>query len=109
MIKLQKLTRESEKAFQRKCKSNEIAFNLHDFKTEEIESEIDINESKQFKNKFELGEYLYSLLKDIDVSNNIWHFLVIVYHKQLLKNNKIGEIDRFFINDTKGFIHLLIF
>ena len=105
MITVKKLTQKGNEKFKSFCEKKEISFNIDDFDTEEIEQSIEIDENKIFQNKYELGEYLYNSLKDFkaDIDNGIWHFLVIIYHEQLLKNNKIGEIYRFFIDENKYF------
>ncbi len=113
MIKLKKLTGRGNERFLDLCRKNDSSgsnFDIEKFTTEEISENIIIDPSKIFVNKLELGEYLYEKLKDISVENSVWHFLVIVYHKQLLKDGKIGEIDRFYIDPQKSyypFTHLL--
>ena len=107
MIKLRKLSKTSEKKFKELCKKDSfINISINDFELEDLDLSIEIDENKKFDDKYILAEYLYEKLKDIkEVNTQIWHFLVIVYYKQLLKNNKIGEIYRFFIDDKNSYYH----
>lgn len=121
MIKLKKLTVTEDQEFKKLCEkwnsnveNNNIKNNILDidsFLGEEISTRVEIDENKKFNNKFELGKYLYEKLNAVPMDSKIWHFIVIVYHKQLLrKDRKIGEIDRFYIDDRKSFYpftHLL--
>jgi len=109
MIKLQQLTQASNQDFLRICEGELQAssFDSVNFEFEDIDTkyDIDIDENKLFKSKFEFGEYIYHQLKPIPViDTRVWHFLTIVYSKQLLnKNQQIGEIDRFYISSYKTF------
>ena len=116
MIKLKSLTPQAEKLLKNKIeesknKKNELILNKDDFKTKEIRKEIFINENKLFNTKFELAEYLYEELKELNnIPSGIWNFLVIIFYKQLLKNGQVGETKRFFIDEKESFYpfsHLL--
>ncbi len=118
MIKLRRLTVQEDEEFKIWCaKDGLINNNLdqEDFPGEAISTNVEIDEDKTFDNKFELGKYLYERLGSIpeNTDTRVWHFLVIVYHKQLLKNNgEIGETGRFYLDIQKSFhssphLHLL--
>ena len=118
MIKLQKLTPKAEAEFKKICQTKDLfeyELKIEDFKTSNVELDIEIDKTKIFNNKFELVEYLYSKLKDLEIiENSIWHFLVIVYYKQLISSkvkNGVGKgLDRFFIKKERTYYphtHLL--
>ncbi len=114
MVKLRKLTAKESVQFQSLCKEDALlACNLDagDFASGEILADIEIDPDREFDNKLQLGAYLYEKLGGVSsVDNEVWHFLVIVYHRQLLKNGKIGQTDRFYIDPQKPyypFTHLL--
>ncbi len=120
MISLRQLTPTGDKAFRTWCEKNDPSetLNLEVFLSGSMstpveidEIAIEIDESKVFSTKFELGAYLYETLEHCPVNDRIWHFLTVVYHKQLLRRDgTIGEIDRFYINKQKSFypfVHLL--
>ena len=110
MISLGKLTREADEKFLQKLKESkeDLNLNIEDFETKKID-EIEIDEKKIFKNKFELAKYLYETLPNTEIETRVWHFLVIIYHQQLLKKGKAGEIERFYYKDSfhNKHIHLL--
>lgn len=105
MIKLRKLTETEDQKFKILCDKDDLSSNdlgIGKFTGEEIHIDVEIDEGKKFNNKFELGEYLYEKLSNIPMDANTWHYLVSVYHKQLLQNNgKIGETARFYINTSR--------
>jgi len=113
MIKLRKLTAKESQKFQNLCRKDNLLnsnLDVKNFTSGEILTHTEVDPDKKFNNKLELGAYLYEKLGNALVDNDVWHFLVIIYHKQLLKNGKIGEIDRFYINPQKKyypFTHLL--
>ena len=116
MIRLKCLTNKADQKFKSVCEdwnpdAQENILDIQNFPTKEISADIQIDENKRFNNKFELVKYLHEILKGMDVDVECWHFIVIVYHQQLLqKGRKIGAIDRFYIDRQKSYYphtHLL--
>ena len=107
MISLRQLTPIGDKAFRTWCERNDPSesLNLEVFQSESMSNPVEINrmaiefdENKIFSNKYELGAYLYEKLEHCPVNDRIWHFLTVVYHKQLLrKDGSIGEFYRFYL------------
>ena len=116
MIELARLSRQANQKFKQVCESYDDnsdgkPLDINDFSTEKLSYSVEIDEHKEFANKFALGQYLYATLKGKDVESGAWHFLVIIYCQQLLnKDHKIGSIERFFIDSAipyYPFAHLL--
>ena len=116
MIELRKLTEAEDQKFKEFCEQHDPSRHNLDIKKiqgDAISSnrDVEIDEDKEFNNKYDLGGYLYEKLKDIPMDPQTWHFLIIVYHKQLLNSEgKIGEVARFYIDPQKSyypFTHLL--
>ena len=112
MIRLKRLTKTADQNFKNICENwnpdaPENILDIQDFPAKDLSAYIQIDENKRFNNKFELGKYLYETLKGIDIDARSWHFIVIVYHQQLLrKDRKIGAVDRFYISYCP-YAHLL--
>ena len=116
MIELARLSRQADQQFKQVCESYDDnsdgkPLDIKDFSTEKLPYSVEIDEHKEFANKFALGQYLHETLNGRNVESRVWHFLVIIYCQQLLnKDHKIGSIERFFIDSAipyYPFAHLL--
>ena len=85
---------------------------IQDFEIEDvnIDTSIEVDERKQFNNKFELAQYLYEQLHQIPmISDGIWHFFMIVYQEQLFKDKQIKAVENYIVSESVRypFTHLL--
>ena len=83
------------------------------FGTEPVK-DIEIESTKKFTSKLELGKYFLQLFDciDVDVDARMWNWIFLIYYNQFLNTRgKIGEVKRVFysINETYSHTHVLGF
>lgn len=74
--------------------------------TEILEGAEEIDKAKKFSTRFELGKYLYEVLKNCEsdeISNNsyLWNWITLLYFKQLFPGIRGGKQDiRYILSDN---------
>lgn len=66
---------------------------------------IQLDETKKFKSSYELGEYVFSLLKDNnpeEIDSGVWTWLAIVYISQLLRYRK--KDDKYLLGSSYRYV-----
>lgn len=86
---------------------------------DKIDIQIEVDPSRKFKNRFELGKYLYELFRNIDRKllfnePGLWNWLTYLWLDQLCpfsgETRKVGELARYIYDSryTKYYRHLIL-
>ena len=107
----QKLEKDLEKFRASDTSSPKPKISIDDYDADETDIEID--ENRQFSNKLDVGKYFLGVFQDTPPKPGMWNWLSVLYFEQLLNTQgRIGGLQRLFVSDKFYFsyqhVHLLM-